>query len=442
MKKSIKRFFYFLGILFLLFVSCITTLDKTAYSETSFYKKTTSSIEKNALFVKDTISPVKIGCAKQNITPSFPTEMAGYGNRGKFTSVHDSLFVRTFFFEQQKQQYAIITFDLIMLHTDLKNAIIKKVQENNQFKNIKIYFSATHSHSSIGGWAKGTLAKFTLGGYDQKVVDLLVEKTIKTIEKASQKTELVQFTYSKTAVSDYVKNRIVDTAYADTYLRTIFFKTPTKTATLTTFSAHPTNLHFRSTEVSADYPAYFIQEMEKTVDFSMFCAGGIGSHCVSKDLEQKHQNIQEYGKELAKFVSQSIDTVSLEPLKNIFYHQIPIEVRDVHLRIHPEIRLRPWLFNLLYKIENIEIVTLQLNQLNMIGTPCDFSGELVPLIEKNVKTTNPFIVTSFNGNYIGYVNHPKHYYQDDNEINQMTWLGEDNGYYFVEIMTKIINKLN
>lgn len=78
----------------------------------------------------------------------------------------------------------------------------------------------------------------------------------------------------------------------------------------------------------------------------------------------------------------------------------------------------------------------------MIGTPCDFSGELVPLIEKNVKTSNPFMVTSFNGNYIGYVNHPKHYDEDDNEINQMTWLGEDNGYYFVEIMTKIINKLN
>ncbi len=442
MNKWIKRIGYSLITLVIILIGCLDTLEKTSYKESVFYRKTLSEIEKIAVPPTEE-KPVLVGWKRMNIIPSFPVKMAGYGNRGYYTSIHDSLFVRTFLFKQEQNMYAIVSFDLIMIHTDLKNAILNKIKEISSFENLQVYFSATHTHSSLGGWSKGLLAKFTLGGYDQKMVDFLVNQTILSLQKSYDNLEVVKIGYTEANADDYVKSRVLDKpyTYVDGLLRATLFKTPTKSALLTTFSAHPTNLNIHSKEVSADYPAYLTKRLEQKVDFSMFCAGAVGSQKVEKHLDQEHSKIQKYGEELAEKIIHNLDT-NITELTSVFYQKTPIKVREPHFRVHSKIRLRPWLFNLLYKYEGLDITTLKLNNITFLGTPCDFSGELYQNIEQERKGKNPMVITSFNGNYIGYVNNSDHYWLDDNEINQMTWLGEDNGDYFVEIMTKIIDKLN
>ncbi len=440
MRKFYKFIFGFVLLILVLCAISITSLDTEQYQETPFYQKTIQNIEGLNLDNHVSEKSVLIGWSKQNITPSFPVDMAGYGNRGVFETVNDSIFVRTFLFQEGDKQYAIISFDLIMVSQDLKNAIVSSLKKDKKWENLQIYFSATHTHSSIGGWTKGILSKLTLGGYEQKVVDLLCSQTAKSLQKSQSFLEPVIVSYSKIETKNKVENRILGSASVDPYLRTIIFKTPTRLATLSSFSAHPTNLHVRSTELSGDYPVYFCQKLEEKVNFSMFCAGMVGSHRTTK-IKKTSESIKKYGEELADRIldhfPQDYDT-----LKTMSYQEIPIEVRDWNYRLNPFIRLRPFVFNTLYSAGNLSITSLKLNDMLLLGTPCDFSGELYPVIERGLDKETSVMITSFNGGYVGYVNNSEHYHRDHTEISQMTWLGEDNGDYFIEIVTKIINKLN
>jgi hypothetical protein len=79
-----------------------------------------------------------------------------------------------------------------------------------------------------------------------------------------------------------------------------------------------------------------------------------------------------------------------------------------------------------------------------ITTPGDFSGEYALLV-KNSLAAQGFKanVTSFNGNYIGYIIPGKYYYIDEYEPKLMGWFGPNMGDYTMEIihrMTDIVSK--
>jgi hypothetical protein len=58
-------------------------------------------------------------------------------------------------------------------------------------------------------------------------------------------------------------------------------------------------------------------------------------------------------------------------------------------------------------------------------------------VEKSGRT---LIMTSFNGDYVGYVSHSKHYFKKTHpEIKDMNWLGCDAFEFFEEISKKILS---
>ena len=78
----------------------------------------------------------------------------------------------------------------------------------------------------------------------------------------------------------------------------------------------------------------------------------------------------------------------------------------------------------------------------MIGTPSDFSGELVDSLDEFATTKKiDLLIHSFNGGYLGYITKDKWY--DKTDINTyetytMNWFGPNNGDYFSEIIENII----
>ena len=86
---------------------------------------------------------------------------------------------------------------------------------------------------------------------------------------------------------------------------------------------------------------------------------------------------------------------------------------------------------------------LQLGNILLIGTPCDFSGELaVPLYEFARQRGLELIITSFNGGYIGYITDDKWYDLEKYETKTMNWYGPGNGRYFTEIIKKLIEAID
>lgn len=84
------------------------------------------------------------------------------------------------------------------------------------------------------------------------------------------------------------------------------------------------------------------------------------------------------------------------------------------------------------------ISILKIGNIIFTGTPCDFSGELIPEIISESNDKN-IVVTSFNGGYIGYITKDKWYDLDEYETFIMNWFGPWNGSYFVELIQKLIN---
>ena len=77
-----------------------------------------------------------------------------------------------------------------------------------------------------------------------------------------------------------------------------------------------------------------------------------------------------------------------------------------------------------------------------MGTPCDFSGELVPDLEKGLAAPEEnLIMTSFNGGYIGYITPDKYYNLKKYETRDMNLFGPYNGAYLSEMITRLLQKL-
>jgi hypothetical protein len=69
-----------------------------------------------------------------------------------------------------------------------------------------------------------------------------------------------------------------------------------------------------------------------------------------------------------------------------------------------------------------EMKVFQLGNTIFVGTPCDYSGELMPEVLKTAKAQHlNLIVTSFDGSYVGYITEDNHYDLNKYETRVMNW---------------------
>jgi neutral ceramidase len=104
-------------------------------------------------------------------------------------------------------------------------------------------------------------------------------------------------------------------------------------------------------------------------------------------------------------------------------------------RLGRNLKLRPWVFYLLYGRYPAWISLLKTGPVCWGGIPADFSGELALEIEKHF-SDNPLIVISFNGGYIGYITPDWRYDLRHYETRVMNWFGPGNGSYLTEALLK------
>ena len=81
------------------------------------------------------------------------------------------------------------------------------------------------------------------------------------------------------------------------------------------------------------------------------------------------------------------------------------------------------------------IQAYSLDNSGWVSTPCDFSGELALDIKDSLRSRGySAIVTSFNGDYIGYVIPARHYHMDAYESRPMSFFGPNVPDYFDELI--------
>lgn len=428
----------------LILQSClIARIDRTPYQQTSYY----ASLQKQLDTL--TIDPFEIrgdtiqaGWAKVNITPPRPVPMAGYGDRKgkKYRAVRDSIWVRAFVFDNGKNKAAWVTMDLLIVPPEIKQAL-EKTLPSVGFSISQTYLTATHTHSSIGGWAKKLVGRLIAGKYDKQVVQMVTEGIVKAIQQADSHKEKARFGLARYYAPDLVNHRITSEGTVDSTLYLLKIQqTSGATAAMINFSAHATCLTSREYSLSRDYPGALVDTLEKKagIDFAAFGAGGVGSHSPAA-AGSDYEKIINMATLLSHKISLGFDTITLNYQHQLFSMQVPLPLRTPQWRISKNWRLRPWLFYALYGDYPSALTVLQTGNIIWIGTPCDFSGELALQIQAPAQ--HPVIINSFNGGYIGYITNDRYYDRNHYETRVMNWFGPENGAYFVETINRLVKKL-
>ncbi|MCS6831952.1 MAG: neutral/alkaline non-lysosomal ceramidase N-terminal domain-containing protein [Flammeovirgaceae bacterium] len=440
--KWLKWFTQIFIFLFVVVFALFKAPQKVDYKNEAFYRKTQTCIDSIAKQVSPyEVMEWKVGWGEAAIIPSSPIDFAGYGRKGKFEFVADTTKVKTLLLLSPTVALLLVEFDLLIITPTLKHAITRAVEK--RFPTIRhIYFTASHTHKSYGGWSEDIAGKLLLGGYQPEVVELLMNQTVTATEQAFSNCERAKIYYKAIQASDWVKNRLDERGYEDAYLRMIVFeKEKGQKGLLATFAAHATCLSSRFKGLSGDYPSLVAQQlMQKGYDFAMMVAGAVGSHShTAKD--GSYEALKEYAKGLAdQFEKSPTDSFLLNVPQEVKFAEIPISLPEPQWRIAPRVCFRSWVFHALFAHTPKEpfITYLKLGEVVFLGMPCDFSGELYPLLNAY---PHRLVVTSFNGSYTGYFSHPSRYYLNNPETRDMNWYGENASVYLVDIVNRLLERM-
>lgn len=440
MIRFLKILTWVFGVLILLGLATITTVDRSPIEAQDFYQETFERLEKTPWQGSEGDFWLA-GWGKANVTPEEPAPLVGYAPRGPYEFVQDSSFVKAITLTNGKTQIAWLNFELLIVHPALAKAIEDGVA-NSQITPDQLIFTATHTHSGMGGYMPGAMGKLAFGGYDQRFVDFVVEKSLEALQAAVSTQDTVSLSYRKVDAGKYVANRFIKDGPYDPFVRQLIFtKSTGENASFFTYSAHATALSSKFMGLSGDYPKYLTRALEaREYEFAMYAAGTVGSH---RPLSPGNtpEKIQEYAASLDSAIWLRMKQYATLKNPRIAYSRLDIRLREPHLRISDNLRIRPWLFNYLLGDTNPHLDFTQIGNLLMITSSGEISGVFYEEWDKLAKEKGlNLIVTTFNGGYIGYITPDELYDEHYHEVRETNWYGPGNGNYFDQLILKSIEK--
>jgi neutral ceramidase len=447
LKKIGKVLFLFVCFLIVLSLFVFKKIDRTPYQQTERYQAWKKEIAKADFTSQNNPEQIKVGWAKRNITPLKPGPMAGYGVRkGKaFSRVHDSLFVRVLAVKNTTKTIFILSADMLIIPPNVTEILAKRLKiANIAIENV--HLGSTHSHNSIGGWGNSIAGRMFAGGYDPNVEIVLAEQFYTTIIEASKNCVAASITYSEAIDNEDVRNRlpIKTPTSIDPEIRMIdITRTDGKKAKLVSYAAHSTVLNATTYEMSRDYSGLVVDSLEKNqADFALFMAGAVGSMGPVEKGNDDFDEVKNQANGVLKHIFENSKPQLESNTNDLWSTQLNLPMNDASPRISLDWGLRPWVFKALFGDYPNYIKITKINNILMVGLPCDFSGELMAELDQYAQSKGlNLVVTSFNGTYIGYVPHDKHFETAMYETISMSWFGYQNGAYFSEVIKDVIDKV-
>lgn len=443
MEKLIKWISGALLLLILVLASLITPIDFTPLGEQPFYNHTIDSLNTLPIRTYEPTGQLKVGWSQFSIVPDQPRPLAGYKPRDDFETVHDSLFVRILTIDNGAVTAYMISIDLLLFPPELKKMINEKLQPSTPSF---IYLSASHTHTGVGGWDPTILGNILMGNYQEKWLEGVADNIIEHMERAKRSMKPSQLYHWEADASRHVINRIDKSGASpvDGMLRGIsMIRSDSSKALLFTYSVHPTLISRKGTAVSADYPGAAISELHKKYQFAQFQAGMMGSHGIRGFDMYEFPLVDSIGRSVATSIMNA-KQIADDSLVQIKTSRISVEQGPAQLRLTKHFKLRNWVFEAVINPLHGEIDILKIGDNLFLGTSCDFSGEIFVTkgLEKFAASHGTrLVITSFNGDYTGYITDDTHYLKSSHEeVRALNWVGPYFGEYYSQMIEKIIER--
>ncbi len=446
--------------LFIVLLWALERVDYTPYFDSDYYGKTRAILDSMSGHLTLAEGEVELGFGKESITPGLGAgeddpeagifkelPLAGLGSRkGSFAEgIHDSLFVKAVAIRVEEQVMVLIGSDMLIVPPNITEGVSKHISEKMGINRNQLFFSATHTHSSVGAWSEGYVGEEFAGVSNPNVELWLVQQFSSAIEMALEDLQAGKIGSGSFEAPGLISNRLVgERGQKNSEFIYISAKQNSgKSALLGSFDAHATCLGGWNMQFSADYPGYWQRKLESTgIDMAVFFAGSVGSHSPHSEGE-KFEKSKYIGEALADSVLKYMDNAELKDSIGLSFMTLGMDLPEFHIRVSDGLRLNPRLAGKLFPpIGDVFLQAAKIGDLIWVSTPADFSGEMA-LDYKNAMNKEGYraLATSFNGAYVGYIIPGKYYHLNEYESRLMSWYGPNMGPYTHEMIRRMMNKL-
>ena len=437
---------YFLISLLVIIGLVLRPIDRDPILDEPFYVEMMENaaefeLEDNS----EDVAPMLVGWSAVNITPSEPELLIGYKPRGPYEQIHDSLFVRSIVIDNGQSEIAIISIDLLLFPPALVDYLEDEFPSID-FNIDNAYFSATHTHTSIGGWLDSFAGQFIAGEFNQERVKWLGDKVIEAIQLARDTKSTASIGFQKIETVGLMEHRLERPSKdIDEALRVIKVnKENGEKGIWISYAAHPSLISKNTLVLSGDYPNVMLQELTAGgFDFAMFSAGMVGSHRPKEYGLFDIPFVEDYGKKLANIIITNLNDNQFDSAASLAIQSLRLSLPKSQMRLTTEIGVRDWIFNQIMGELEAEVKVVQIGDILLLGMPCDFSGELSVngnFDELASANGHQLMITSFNGDYIGYITDDSRYDTSvKDEVRSLNWVGPHMGEYFTKVVKEIID---
>ncbi|HWW01466.1 MAG TPA: neutral/alkaline non-lysosomal ceramidase N-terminal domain-containing protein [Candidatus Acidoferrum sp.] len=434
-------------------VVCFEGVDYRPYMHEPYYAETAARLhgelatnrtvhgELSAGFGRALLSPTVDAAQDEPLKGQFRSlPLAGYGNRhGRpARGVHDDLYVKAVALRVEDRLGVMVAADALIVPAEVTEEAMRRLAKELKLSREQIYLSATHTHSSVGGWGEGKVAEAFAGGYRPGIRTWFADRIVTAVRDATADLKPAEFGRGRFKAAEFVRNRLVgEKGRVDPEFSFVVLKQKAgTTAVLGSYAAHATVLSGDMMEFSADYPGCWERAMEQaTSGMALFLAGGVGSSSQVPGADG-FAGAERMGQALAAALLEQLPHTALTNRLDFGLLGLDVSLPPLNVRVTDGVRLRPWLASDLLSVRKTCLIqAFRLGDSLWVSTPCDFSAELALEIKDSLKAIGAStVVTSFNGDYIGYVIPLRYYHLNGYEPRLMSFFGPNVPDYFEEMI--------
>jgi neutral ceramidase len=410
-------------------VACLDGVDYAPYFRQPYYKQTVERLKARASTNSIARGSLAAGFGQAKLTPTNSWPLAGYGNRhGRpAAGVHDDLFVKAIALRVANRTVIMFGADALIVPREVSDVAAERIAKEIGVAREQLYFSASHTHCSLGGWGEGMVGEMFAGKFNPEARALYVDCIVKAARDSVNDLKAAEFGHGRFVAREFIRNRLVgDVGKVDPeFSYAIFKQLGGRVGVMGSYSAHATVLSGRVMEFSADYPGQWQRAVEEaTGGFAMFLAGGVGSQGPVAGADG-FPGIERMGRGLSALLVKQIKETAMTNSIALASLAVDVALPPLNTRVSDGIRLRPWVARqLLPAMRDSFVQGFRLGDMIWLSTPCDYSAELALGIKDTLRARGfTGVVTSFNGDYVGYVIPLRYYHLDGYEPRTMSFYG-------------------
>ncbi len=430
----------------------VTPVDRTPYTQLDAYHRTTSALDAAAAAVVVAHGPLMAGFGEASLTPNlagnpdwhtgtFPgLPLAGFSARrgAKAEGVHDPLWVKTIALQEGNARVVLVSLDMLLVPRQVTDIVEARLTALG-LDRAGLYLSATHSHSSIGGWGRNWTYELAAGLHRDGTNRWIAGQVIASIEAALADLKSATLATGWVEIPELVKNCTDRTAPAHPGFPLMTFRqTGERAAVFGSYAAHPVILEAGNRLLSGDYPGAWERVMEaRGFDMALFMAGPVGGQEIAPP-DHTFAAVDQVGTALADHVSAALPALAQDAAPVLAKIGVTVTLPDPQVRFSDGWRLRPWLARLILPLpEKTFVQAVRIGDMLLFSTPCDYAGELALPLERELAGEGlRAAVTSFNGDYIGYVMPTRYDDRPGYETRELAFYGPGMGDFAASVLQR------